>query len=150
MAKKRTPAPQAASLSDEQFRDQVLAGGASRHAYTMKEVRVGTDDGYMVGGKPTAKGTPFPARRIPADSFSPADVANHLAEIHTAFPNDPTVHQGGWREGDEAVLDAADRVSSRSQALSLGYARPNDRSDHQDAIFDVKHGVDINLKRPRR
>lgn len=151
MARKRsgtTSVP--AALSDDQFAEQVKAGGASRHAFTRREVRVGEDSGYMVGGKKTADGQSFAARRIPADQLTGREVADHLASIQSAFPNDPTVHQGGWREGDDAVLDAADRFENRSQAIAEGYRRPNDKSDHQDAIFDVKHGVDINLKRARR
>jgi hypothetical protein len=142
MARKATP-PAHRVVSDAEFHAEVLKGGASRQVQTLRPVTVGEDDGYMVGGKPTpGTGKPYPARRIPKDSFTPADVANHLADLHTTFPEDETVHQGGWMEGDEAVLDASDRIQNKGEAILQGYLRPNDNSPGQDAIFDVKAGKD--------
>jgi len=133
-----TPAPR--FLSDEQFAAAAVADGASRHARTLRAKIVGEDDGYMVGGATSPKtGTKFPARSIPAEQFTPADAATHLADIQSNFPEDSTIHQGAWKENEHVVLDAAEDVPDRGHAQLLGETRG------EKAIFDVNRGKDIKL-----
>jgi len=127
-------------LSDEQFAAEAVKDGASRHARTLRAKQVGVDDGYMVGGATSPKtGTKFTERKIPKESFTPADAANHLAEIQSAFPSDSSIHQGAWANEGHVVLDAAEDIPDRGHAQLLGEQRG------EKAIFDVKAIKDINL-----
>lgn len=120
-------------LSDSQFHQQALSGGATRHFRTLRSV---VDEGYAVGGAGVKE------KKIRADKFTQKDVGDHLAYLHTALGDDPTIHQGAWREGPDVVLDASNVLKSRPQARLKGLLRG------ERAIYDIKGGKDINL--PRR
>lgn len=121
------------TLSDEEFHQAALSGGASRHPVT------GTvpDRGYMVGGARDMADQPFPEITHPVDQFSVDDVRHHAREIRDRFGKDTTTHQGAWREGENVVLDASDRLTRRNEAIRTAKARG------ERAIYDVKGQRDI-------
>lgn len=120
-------------LSDAQFTEQAKSGGATRHFRTLRSV---VDEGYAVGGAGVKE------KKIRADRFTQKDVGDHLSFLHKTFGDDPSIHQGAWREDDHVVLDASNVLKSRPQARLKGLLRG------ERAIYDIKAGRDINL--PRR
>jgi hypothetical protein len=120
-------------LSDAQFHEQAMSGGATRHFRTLRSV---VDEGYAVGGAGVRE------KKIRADKFTQKDVGEHLSYLHKTFGNDPTIHQGAWRENDDVVLDASNVFKNKAKARMTGIMRG------ERAIYDIKGGKDINL--PRR
>jgi hypothetical protein len=120
------------TLSDEEFHQAALAGGASRHPET-NEV---PDRGYMVGGARDLSDMPFPEIKRPVDQFSLDDVRHHAREIRDRFGPAP-VYQGAWKEGDSVVLDAAEKFTEKRRAVRTA------RKRGERAIYDVKGSKDI-------
>lgn len=128
-------------LSDAQFASKSVAGGATRRASDLREVRGGVDAGYAVGGAVTRDGKSFPPKDVDASDLTPDVVRQHLAAIHGAFgKNHPDIHQGAWREGSHVVLDASevypDLHTAKVKAMTRG----------EDAIYDMKNGRDHHVK----
>lgn len=129
-------------LNDSQFAAQALAGGSTRSAQSLRGVVSGKDPGYAVGGKRLPDGSAFPERTIPARTMRAAVATKHLEAVRSAFGNDPTVHQGAWRENKKTVvLDASDVYQSKGKALVEGYKRG------ERAIYDIAKGADRPLAR---
>lgn len=123
-------------LSDEEFHEQALAGGASRH-YTTGNV---PDRGYMVGGARNHEDQPFPEFTHPVDSFDVNEVRHHARAIREHFGEDKDVHQGAWREGDNVVLDASERLDTFHTAITAAKMRG------ERAVYDVRRGRDRHTK----
>ena len=117
-------------LSDSQFATLAKESGATRHIRTLKSV---SGSGYAVGGAGIKE------VKIPVDKFSHRDVGEHLAVLHKRFGDDPSIHQGAWRENADVVLDASSVYKSRSHAINVGIRR------RERAIYDVAKNKDINL-----
>lgn len=100
-------------LSDAQFREQTVQGGATRHASTLHEVT----SGFGVGGMVTAAGSSFPEKPVhPVASLTEDQVREHLEMVREAFPDNQRAHQGSWVEDDTAYLDASDVFPLERQA----------------------------------
>jgi hypothetical protein len=129
-------APTDAPVSDEEFYQQALAGGASRHAVT------GTvpDRGYMVGGARDLANQPFPEIKHPVDQFTLDHVRHHARELRDRFGADSMVHQGAWREDDSVVLDASEQIPTYSSAVTAAKMRG------ERAVYDVRRGRDLHTK----
>lgn len=117
-------------LNDHEFHSESLAGGASRHIGTGQV----PDRGFMVGGARDLSDNPFPEIQRPVDKFSLDDVRHHARDLRDRFGADSQVHQGAWREGDNVVLDASERIENFSSAITQAKARG------ERAIYDVRRG----------
>ena len=126
------PAP----ITDEEFHQQALAGGASRHVPSNKV----PDRGYMVGGARDLSDNPYPEIKRPVDQFSLDDVRHHARDIRDKFGAESLVHQGAWREGDSVVLDASERIDNFSTAVTQAKMRG------ERAVYDVRRGKDVHVK----
>ena len=120
------------TLSDREFHDEALRGGASRH-YESGNV---PDRGFMVGGARNAEDLPYPELKRPVDSFDLAEVRNHARAIQDHFGSGQAVHQGAWREGDDVVLDASEKVETYSSAMTMAKMRG------ERAVYNVRRGKD--------
>jgi hypothetical protein len=124
------------ALSDAEFHQQALAGGASRHVDTGKV----PDRGYMVGGMRDLENQPYPEVKHEVDSFTLDHVRHHAREIRDTFGTGTEAHQGAWLEGEHVVMDASDRIENFSSAITQAKARG------ERAIYDVRRGRDIHVK----
>lgn len=115
-------------LSDEEFHQQALAGGASRHAVTGNV----PNRGFMVGGARDLGNQPFPEIKRPVDQFSLDDVRHHARQIRDHFGDEHNIHQGAWREGDHVVLDASENIPTYSSAITEAKMRG------ERAVYDVR------------
>lgn len=121
------------TLNDEEFHQQALAGGASRHVTTGNI----PDRGFMVGGARNLEDQPYPELKHDVDSFEVNHVRQHARAIRDHFgAAAATVHQGAWREGDSVVLDASDRLDSYTDAMTAAKMRG------ERAVYDVRRGRD--------
>ncbi len=123
--------PAESVLNDGEFLAAAQAGGASRH-YETGNV---PDRGYMVGGA-TNGDRPYPEIQRPVDSFDLNDVRQHARDIQNHFGAGQDVHQGAWKEGDNIVLDASDRVDTFHSAITMAKMRG------ERAVYDVVRGRD--------
>jgi hypothetical protein len=124
------------TLSDEEFHAKTLSeGGASR------DVKTGTvpKRGYMVGGLQD-----FPEAVHPVDKFSVDDVRHHARALHEKLGEVPNVHQGSWVHEGNVILDASEKVHTRSEAVKKGMDRG------EKAVYDLSHNRDIYVARSRR
>lgn len=119
-------------LSDAEFHQQALAGGASRH-YESGNV---PDRGFMVGGARNLADNPYPEVSHPVDSFTLNHVRQHARQIRDHFGPGAAVHQGAWVEGDKVVLDASERIDTYSSAMTAAKMRG------ERAVYDVRRGRD--------
>lgn len=126
-------------LSDEEFHQQALAGGASRHAVSGNV----PDRGFMVGGARDLSDQPFPEYKHPVDQFTVDHVRHHAREIRDRFGIESTVHQGAWVEDGDVVLDASENVPTYSSAITAAKMRG------ERAIYDVRRGRDRNTQDAR-
>lgn len=117
-------------LSDREFHAQAVDGGASRH-YETGNV---PDRGFMVGGARNHADQPYPEIQRPVDSFDLNDVRHHARDIQNHFGPGQEVHQGAWKEGDNVVLDASERVETYSSAMTAAKMRG------ERAVYDVRRG----------
>lgn len=118
-------------LNDQEFHEQALAGGASRHSSTFEV----PSRGYMVGGARNMADQPFPEQMYPVDKFSVDHVRTHARAIREHFGEEATnVHQGAWVEGDNVVLDASEAMPTYHEGITAAKKRG------ERAIYDVKHG----------
>lgn len=124
------------SLSDREFHDAALRGGASRHAVTGNV----PDRGFMVGGARDLADQPFPEIRRPVDQFSLDDVRHHARDIRDKFGAESSVHQGAWVEDDDVVLDASEQIPTYSSAVTEAKMRG------ERAVYDVRRGRDVHTK----
>lgn len=120
------------TLSDEEFHEQALAGGASRHAVT-NEVPT---RGYMVGGARDLSDMPYPEIAHPVDQFTIDHVRHHAREIRDRFGVETSVHQGAWVEDDKVVLDASENHGVFHTAITAAKMRG------ERAVYDVRRGKD--------
>lgn len=123
-------------LTDEQFHQQALAGGASRNV-TDNSV---PDRGFMVGGARDLEGQPFPEIKRPVDQFDVDDVRHHARAIRDRFGVDSGVHQGAWVEDGNVVLDASQQIANYISAVTAAKMRG------ERAIYDVRRGRDHYVK----
>lgn len=124
------------TLSDAEFHQQALQGGASRDAATGNV----PDRGYMVGGARDLADQPFPEIKHPVDQFTLDHVRHHARAIRDQFGPDASVHQGAWVEGEDVVLDASEQVPTYSSAVTAAKMRG------ERAVYDVRRGKDIYTK----
>ena len=124
------------TLNDEEFHQQALAGGASRHVET-NEV---PDRGYMVGGARDLSDQPFPEIKRPVDQFSLDDVRHHARSIRDHFGPGTNAHQGAWVEDGNVVLDASEAVPTFSSAITAAKLRG------ERAVYDVRRNKDRHTK----
>ena len=129
-------------LSDLQFREMTLEGGATRQINTRQGVIAKQDVGYAVGGKKTPAGEQFPPDPVnPATALTEAHVREHLSKLQETFGEDPTAHQGSWLEDDgSAVLDAVDVYPEHRKARWESLMRG------EQGYFDVNKGETILIK----
>ena len=123
-------------MSDEEFHESALAGGASRHVSS----GLPPDRGYMVGSARDLHDQPFPEIRRPVDQFSLDDVRHHAREIRDRFGPDRQVYQGAWREDGHVVLDASENIPTYSSAVTAAKMRG------ERAVYDVRRGRDVHTK----
>jgi hypothetical protein len=119
-------------LDDAEFHRQALAGGASRH-YTSGNV---PDRGFMVGGARNLENQSYPEVAHPVDQFTLDHVRHHARAIRDHFGLGQEVHQGAWREGDNVVMDASERVETYSSAMTAAKMRG------ERAVYNVRRGRD--------
>lgn len=123
-------------LTDEEFHEQALAGGASRSASTGHV----PDRGYMVGGARDLGDQPYPEVKHPVDQFSLEHVRHHAREIRDKFGDNPRVYQGAWREDEHVVMDASENESLYHTAITKAKMRG------ERAIYDVRRNRDRYVK----
>lgn len=126
-------------LTDEEFHQAALAGGASRHVTTGNV----PDRGFMVGGARDLEGQPFAEISRPVDAFSLNDVRQHARELRDRFGEESATYQGAWREDDRVVLDASQNFKAYSDAISAAKNRG------ERAIYDVARDRDVHTKDAR-
>jgi hypothetical protein len=124
------------TLSDEEFHQQALAGGASRHVVDHSI----PDRGFMVGGARDLSDQPYPEVKRPIDQFSLDDVRHHARDIRDKFGDNTRIHQGAWREDDHVVLDASEQIPTYSTAITKA------KMQGERAVYDVRRGKDRHVK----
>lgn len=123
-------------LSDEEFLQQALEGGASRH-YVSGNV---PDRGFMVGGATNGGNIPYPEINRPVDRVTLDDIRSHARQIRDHFGEKSQIYQGAWREGDNVVLDASEMIPTYSSAMTAAKMRG------ERAVYDVVRGRDHHTK----
>jgi hypothetical protein len=128
------------TLNDEEFHQQALAGGASRH-FISGHV---PDRGFMVGGSRDLSDNPFPEVSRPVDQFSLDDVRHHARAMRDSFDSKAMVNQGAWKDGEQVVMDASDRMDNFSSAITAAKMRG------EKAIYEVRRGKDHTVEDMQR
>jgi hypothetical protein len=118
------------ALNDQEFHEQAIRTGASRH-YESGNV---PDRGFMVGGATNAEGIPYPEFKHPVDGFTVDHVRQHARALRDHFGASQDVHQGAWVEDGNVVLDASERVHDYSGAMTEAKKRG------ERAVYDIGRG----------
>lgn len=127
------------SLSDAEFHQQALAGGASRSVVD----NTVPDRGFMVGGARDLADMPFAEQKHPVDSFEVHHVRQHARAIRDSFGPNASVHQGAWVEDDNVVLDASENMPTYTDAITAAKMRG------ERAVYDVRRNQERYTKDAR-
>lgn len=131
----------AGPLSDEEFHQQALAGGASRHVSTREAP---PSRGYMVGGARNVEDLPYPEVKRPVEQADLDLIRNHARALRDHYGDDANVYQGAWREGDQVVLDASEHIDNRVNATTAAKTRG------ERAVYDLGRERDIHTADVKR
>ena len=126
-----------AVISDEEFHQQALAGGASRHVVTGENPPA---RGYMVGGAANPDSIPYPEIKRPVDSADLELVRHHARALRDHFGDQANVYQGAWVENGHMVLDASEHHADRVEATTTAKQRG------ERAVYDIARDRDIDIK----
>lgn len=123
------------NLNDNEFHQQAIAGGASRH-YETGDV---PDRGYMLGGARNNADIPYPEIKRPVDEFELSNVRQHARQIRDHFGSGQALYQGAWVEDGDVVLDASEQINDRVTAMTEAKKRG------ERAIYDIDRDRDIDI-----
>lgn len=99
----------------------------------------------MVGGARDLSDNPYPEIKRPVDQFTLDDVRHHARDLRDRFdPKTQQVYQGAWREGNDVVLDASERIEHFSSAITAAKMRG------ERAIYDVRRGREHHVEDMQR
>lgn len=98
-----------------------------------------------MNGMPQYAVSPYKARErtIAIDKFSDVDVKQYIADNYDLLTL-PDHNLGGWKRGDEWVLDVTKTVPDKMDAIRLM------EQNNQESIYDLKNGIEISREEGHR
>lgn len=122
-----------------------LIGGLYTNLVSNGGITYDLMDNTDMNGQPFYSVSPYKARerRIPVNQFSEPDIKQYIVDNRDLLTL-PDHNFGGWKSGDEWVLDVTKTIPNRMEAIRLM------EQNGQESIYDLKNGIEISREQGQK